>query len=783
MKRIRVISMILSVALLLSACGGTVSNEDKTNQNNRNAVFKEEIGSFSLEEGEISQLLVHGDTLYIEQFVYNYETPQERTEAVVEATEDVEVEEVVTEDVIIDGVMEVYEPDDSMVYLRRITGFNSDGTVKSRFESVLDGNSGAGGFGVDDEGNIYCIVYRYATYENDDNKDKIYLKAYAADGTEKWSIYLNENLTEGEYFHTSSIYCNENNQVILDSSRGIEIYDNQGNPVKLIEKENKNDCRLVRIREDKFAMISSDGNTASIQTMDLQSGVLGEKVALPFNYYRYQMNNGKGYDIYLSDEYGVYGYNIGDTEITKVMDYISSDLSSSSLYQIAFMDENTFFAYYYEEGPVFAKYTKVPPEEVVEKTELIVGCYYLEHRVKQKLVEFNKGNQEYRLNIRDYSMYDTKDDYGQGLTRLNTDIVSGNVPDILLINTQMPFESFAAKGVFADLNEFLEKDAELKKEDLLPNILTALSSDDGLFRIAPSFSITTFVGKTADVGNEPGWTMEEAMTLLDSKPEGTRLLSEVTASNFLYYTIWICGEQYVDWDTGKCYFDSEGFIKTLEFAKGLPKEIDYSTVTDDESYRQEMETQYRSGKTILSIQYLSAFRDYNYAKQGVFGEDITLIGFPVDEGMGAGLSFGNSMAISALSKNQDVAWEFVKEFFTEEYQDNLSYDFPVRISALKKLEEKAWEKPFYIDEDGKKQEYDDYYYVGGMEIPVEPMKPEETAVLVDYISSLDKLCIYDETLYNIVMEEAAGFLEGQKTAEEVAKVIQSRAKIYISENS
>ena len=66
---------------------------------------------------------------------------------------------------------------------------------------------------------------------------------------------------------------------------------------------------------------------------------------------------------------------------------------------------------------------------------------------------------------------------------------------------------------------------------------------------------------------------------------------------------------------------------------------------------------------------------------------------------------------------------------------------------------------------------------------MEPLKPGETAVMMEYILSLDKLCVYNETIYNIVMEEAAGYLEGQKTAEEVAKVIQSRAKIYVSENS
>ena len=775
MRKVKIISMLLSMAILLSACGGATSSKVEKEPTNKNAVFKEERGIFPLEEGDLTQLLVHEDTLYVEQYIYNYENPQARAEIV--------VDEVVSEDVTTNDIMEEYIPEDTMVSLRKITGFDANGNVKSQFESAMGNNCGAGGFGVDSEGNIYSIIYQYATYEGDDNKDKIYLKAYTADGTEKWSIYLNENVPEGEYFHTSSIYCSENSQIVLDSSRGIEIYDNQGNPVKLIEKQNGNDCRLFKIRDNKFAVISSDGSSASIQTLDLQSGILGEKVALPFNYYRYQVNSGKAQDIYLSDEYGVYGYNIGDVEVTKVMDYIASDLSSSYLYQTAFMDENTFFAYYYEDGPVLAKYTKVPPEQVVDKTELTVGCYYLDNRVKQKLVAFNKENQEYRLNIRDYSAYDTMDDYTQGLTRLNTDIVSGNVPDILLLNNQMPFESFAAKGVFVDLNTFLEKDTELKKEDLLPNILTALSSDDGLFRIAPSFAVTTFAAKTADVGKEPGWTMDEAMALLASKPEGTQLLSEVTTANFLYYNVWICGEQYVNWDTGECFFDSEGFIKTLEFAKGLPKEIDYSTITDDESYWQEMETQYRNGKTILNMQHLSGFRDYNYAKQGVFGEDITLIGFPVDEGMGAGLNFSTLMAISALSKNQDVAWEFVKEFFTEEYQDALEYDFPVRMDSMKKLEEKAWEKPFYIDEQGNRQEYDDYFYVGGVEIPAEPMKPAETAALMDYIKSLDKLCVYNETLYNIIMEEAAGYLEGQKTAEEVAKVIQSRAKIYVSENS
>ena len=765
--------------MLLTACGGDSNTSETTSSEmNRNAVFKEVTDVYEL-EGDLSQIVAVGDVIYVEQYRYGNELPQAKMDVTASAENMVEETASVTEDVIIDE--ETYP---ELTTTRMITGYAPDGTMVSQLEQPMGMNSGGGSFTADTAGNIYSIMYEYPSYEEGDTKDRVYLVSYGADGSELWKIQLNENVSEGEYFYVASIFCDDNNQVIVDSSRGIEIYDQQGNPVKMIEKANADESRLIRIRDGKFAVTSSDGSSASIQPVDIQSGAFGEKTTLPFNYFRYMIMNGLHYDMYLSDDYGIYGYNIGDAELTKVMDYISSDFASNYLYQACFLDENTFVAYYYnDEGVQLSKFEKVSAEDVVDKQELTLGCYYINQDVKQRLIEFNKTSDQYKIFIKDYATYDTMDDYTQGLTRLNADIVSGEVPDIMLLNSQMPVESYIAKGVFANLNEFLEKDSQLKKEDLLENVLNALSTGDDLYRIAPTFSVTSFAAKTADVGEESGWTMDEAMALLASKPEGTQLLSEITSSNFMYYTMWICGQKYVDWDSGECYFDTDGFKKILEYANSLPREIDYTGVIDDETYWQEMETQYRNGKTILSLQYLSGFRDYAYAKQGTFGEDITFIGFPVDEGMGGCLNINQTMAISALSKNQDAAWEFVKSFFTEEYQDNLGYDFPVRISSMKKLEEKSWEKPYNIDENGNKQEYDDYFYVGGVEVPVVPLTKEESAKVLDYIMSLDTLCTYNEALNNIITEETESYFSGQKSVDEVVKIIQSRAQIYVSENS
>ena len=62
------------------------------------------------------------------------------------------------------------------------------------------------------------------------------------------------------------------------------------------------------------------------------------------------------------------------------------------------------------------------------------------------------------------------------------------------------------------------------------------------------------------------------------------------------------------------------------------------------------------------------------------------------------------------------------------------------------------------------------------------MTKEETGKLMTYIKSLDQLCVFDESLNQIITEETESYFAGQKSAKEVASVIQSRAKIYLNEN-
>ena len=86
------------------------------------------------------------------------------------------------------------------------------------------------------------------------------------------------------------------------------------------------------------------------------------------------------------------------------------------------------------------------------------------------------------------------------------------------------------------------------------------------------------------------------------------------------------------------------------------------------------------------------------------------------------------------------------------------------------------------NEDGTKEEYDDYFYMNGEEIKLDPLSQEQVERIVGFILSVDKCYYYNESIMNIINEEMDAFYTGQKTAQEVAKTIQNRAQLYVDEN-
>ncbi|MBQ3105738.1 MAG: extracellular solute-binding protein [Lachnospiraceae bacterium] len=802
MKKFRCLSVfVLCFTLLLTACGGE-KEASVDNVQSKDYVFREEPLDWLENTDNISNFTVVNGVLYIEENKFEYQdseveapaartveeaaesegevTEEEATEAGTETSEEETQEDAAVAEIAVEAPM---EPAMTAEVTRILSSYDMEGNQLSRVEIKMGENSGTGSFAADADGNLYTMEYEWATYTEDDMRDKCFLSAMTGEGEELWRIQLGADVPEEEYYWVNNMFLTDAGQIVLVSGLGIEVYSAaDGSPVRNLEVDTEMG-QVVPIRDGKFGLIGdSDSNT--ICTLDPATGEKGEPVELPFNRYNYSLKSGSGWDLYLVNGYGIEAYNIGDAQTTKLVDFIDSDLDLSNIWNLAVVSDTEMIVNYYsatQEKAVLSRLIKVPPEEVVDKEVITLGCYYLPGEVRQQVIAYNQGDHPCRIQIEDYSLYNTEEDYTLGQTRLNTDIVSGNVPDILVLDTSMPVQSYISKGVLTDLYELMEKDGTISKDDYMGNILDAFSQDGGLYQLVPSVYCMTLAGKTSLIGDKTGWTMEEMKALEATLGEEQTMFFEMTKTGFLQQYLWFCNEQLVNWETGECFFDTEGFLTVLEYANQFPEEIDY-TIYEDESFWNEYETMFRREATVLQVFSMTGYQDYNRLKKGSFGDEVTLIGFPTESRNGSAFSYNNGLGISAQSDYQEEAWEFVKYFMGDEYQESLSYGFPIKKSALEKLEEKAQQKPYYLDENDQKVEYDETYYLNGVEIIIDPMTAEETAQITQFLGSVDQVVSYDNQLTEIVFEEADSYFSGQKSAKEAAEIIQSRVKIYVNEN-
>lgn len=776
MKKLRMTALLMALAFTLGACkGGEQEVQEETESIfGKNHIFREEELEFGSETGNVSQFELVGDTIYAETLLRS-SAEDEAGEASGEEAE-AEAEES-------EAAEELEEQVPEQRYSRLIGAYNAKGEKLDEVKIELPMNAGPGTMTVDEQGNIFSTYTSYGEGEGGSEGHRVYLQGHSSAGEELFTLWLNENQGEDEYYYVNCIYCTADGKLLVETGNAVEVYDKEGNQVNRIEKGGSEmESRLHRIRDNQFVLFGMSEDKSFYQSIDLEAGKKGEEVDLPFIYYAYTILDGKYYDLYLSNEKGIFGYNLGDAEPTPIVDFLGSDFSSNGINQLGFIDEESFIALYYnDEGMAISRFIKVPEEEVVEKTELTLGCYYLDSEIKSQVVKFNKKSNTYRINIVDYSEYNTEEDYTIGQNRLNSDIASGNVPDIVLLHSGMPIESYMSKGVFADYYKLMEEDADFNREEYLPNLFKAYETEGKLYQMVPFFYIRTFVGKTADVGEDFSWTMDEALALQAKKPEGTALFPDAIQTDFLFQCLAINSQEYINWETGECFFDTDKFIQMMEYAKTLPKEYKVVDFENEEAYM-EMEMQYREGRSLLAPFVLSTFRDYGNWKYATFGEDITMVGFPTETGIGSTFVARFNLAISEQSKNKQAAWDFVKSLLEEEYQNEQIYYFPARITSLEKLEKEAWENPYYLDENGNKVEYEQKYYVGNMEIPGKPLTKEETGTIMEFIKSIERTDRYNEEIFNIVSEETAAFFEGQKSAKETVDIIQSRARIYVNEN-
>lgn len=748
-KKIVVAAIMLEVVMLfLSGCG-----KDEEQQNNKkDYVWVSEYADFNVEKCDwINEVVSLGDECFFSTSLYDEEKEQ--------------------------SVTNLYK-------------YNLLENKSEKLNFGMEENSSIYGIAVNADGNLIMIVNQYEYIRDEegnvtDVNSKMQLCVVSpTDGAMIDSKDITEVLgvSPETYIQYFSVDGQEN--LYLSDGDG-KIYVLNQNMQKICEITSEGWINnMVASKEGDVYVASYGQEGMELKKVDVAAKRLSEPIkGLSEGYGNVSFHTGVEKSLLLSSNNGVSTFDIQSQTQEELFKWLDVDINSDDVTSAGELSDGRIWAIIREYDKDYnASYqlvylSKKDASEVTAKQEIVFGAMWIDSDLKRNIIKFNKTNSQYRIVVKEYG----ENDYETGLIQFGADLTSGSCPDIISLS-QLDFTQYANKGIMEDLYPYMEQSG-IKKADYVENVLEAYEIDGKLYGVMPSFYLSSTAVKKSLVGDKTGWTLDEMLDLVEEvKPQ--YVMSYDSKESMLYYCIYQNIDEFIDWESGACHFDGEQFIRALEFASQFPSQEDVNY--ED---REGISSLLHDNKLLLMQTSISSVQEYQMMK-GMFGEDITYIGSPSSDRKGNVIQpAGGSLAMSSKSKYKDGVWEFMKTLLEAEYQDGLvneygGFGFPVRKESLEKQFAIDMTPEYYEDENGNQVErpkttwgYDDFT------VEIMAATQEEIDEIKAIIASAEKVSENtDQQIINIITEETEPFFKGQKSAADVAGVIQNRVQIYVNEN-
>ena len=619
-------------------------------------------------------------------------------------------------------------------------------------------------------------------YYKDDGQ-RFTLRHLDETGAELISADLTALVGEGAYLNTRGIACDQSGNVYLCTDTAVGCYDSTGKQLFSVPVENPTALGLTADGEVFVCCYMADYSAQELKVLNAQTKTLGAAISLPRDAYNVYSGSADAYFLYTTGS-ALYSYTKETGEAVKLFNWLDCDIDQNSVRALSVDKDGAVYCANYSYDDVsgsgeLVRLTQQAASSVAEKTTLSLATMYLGSQLRKQVLRFNKTNDAYRIEVRDYSEYNTSTDQTAGMTKLNTEIIAGNVPDIIDVS-QLPVGQYVGKGLLEDLYPYIDADGELSRDSLVRSIAGAMEINGGLYQASSSFGVFTVIGNRDVVGDQMGWSLQEMMDCLATQPEGTELFQQnVPRSELLQIMCYMYMEQLVDWQTGTCDFDSANFREMLNFCAMFK---DNSGISEENSESEV--SRIMSGKQMLEIITASSFNDCQMY-EAMFGGNVTYKGFPMSQGVGNIAYVDSGLAISSKCADKEGAWSFVRTFLTEEYQESGDvWSFPTNQKAFDKNLLEAMKKEYTTDANGNQVEaakggvgWD------GFSIELYAVTQEQADGIIALINSVTATMTYDNSITNIVTEEASAFFSGGQDVDTTAKNVQSRVGLYVSEQA
>ncbi len=660
--------------------------------------------------------------------------------------------------------------------------------------------------GVAEEGTL-GIIYDDYEDENSEESDSVFdlspeCALVRADGT---VVPVSLSLTEDEMYANRIWLTGEGRAFITTFGDIIYEVKEDGSSEEFLRMEGR--PMLIQFRDNIMLIDGYDFEAPLLYDMEkeeyVEDGVLSDFVKN--NGSDRQFNGGSWYDIfyffgeeelYLAGDKGLYRHAAGQEEMEQLIDGSLSRLGSPK-YGIKgmVMLENGVFLAVFNSGKV-VRFTYNP--DMPSMPEECLKVYSLEdsYGIRTAISIYQIANPNVRVEYEVGRGEDNGVTREDALKKLNTRIVAGEGPDVLLMDG-LPVDSYIEKGLLLGLNEFLE--GVFKEEEFFENLVRAFAHEGSVYMVPMQAGFPVMLGRAgyvsgmknlSDVADEVekmredypekdilGICSEKALMKIfsiSSEPAWKKKNGEIdedAVAEFLTQMKRIydaqmdgIGQKWVDRFESTSDWYAEEIGENWEYTLGFYglNTLDY--VGEYARFMAGMTTYPYGYYDITSAAKTEGFEDTILAPMAgqcsnVFAPD-TILG------------------INAASEKKELAEDFLKEFMSKEVQMSLG-GFGINKAAFDELltvdKEELGENNEYgsmamIDEDGVEVSLDVYY-------PEE----EELKALKNRMESADTPYMADIVFEQAIFEEGEKYIRGNQSLEETLKEIRNQLAIYMSE--
>lgn len=356
------------------------------------------------------------------------------------------------------------------------------------------------------------------------------------------------------------------------------------------------------------------------------------------------------------------------------------------------------------------------------RTCLTIASFSADSVLQAAIAAFNRAETDFRVELRPYGQYDDP------LTRFLNDVIAGDVPDMVQLG-DMPYDTLLDQGLLADLTPYIDADPDIRKEDYVNCMWSAVTVDGGIYSLISWFLVQTCWGLAGE--------LEAADFTLDrferEAASGRAILQGADSPdirNYFFQCLLAADlDQFVDMDSAACSFDSPAFTALLEAVGTM-------TIAPEQDQSARPLVWERGGLASSFIQ-----------------PGLTLLGWPTPAGGAFLLEPAQELAMTTRARDPEACWRFLRSFLLDAVQsDETMACFPAQRKAL----------------DARKAQF-----------------PGEDTSLADAVLDGAMLPVREGSrraaISQIVCEQAAAYFSGASDAQATAAAIQNRMRLYLAE--